>query len=205
MSRFCQERIAPDPAARAEHGVWRGADAAPLYDARARARAIVAGAHDEARDIAARAAAAGRAEAERVEAEALRRAAELIAAIEARHTAFLAEGGAIAVDLAQQMFARLTGALTPRERVEALLRRLLAEAPRRLVGAVLHVHPDELALLPPAGWDVQADAALQRGTCRLEAAQGEWRIDFSAAVAALQEALAAAAGADHSPQPECSS
>jgi flagellar biosynthesis/type III secretory pathway protein FliH len=67
---------------------------------------------------------------------------------------------------------------------------LQQEAPPRLHDAVLRLHPEESVDASGLEWAVQADPSLPRGTCRLEAGGGEWRVSFELALSALQEAFA---------------
>ncbi|WAC75175.1 FliH/SctL family protein [Roseateles sp. SL47] len=62
--------------------------------------------------------------------------------------------------------------------------------------AVLHLHPDDLALMAPdrspLPWTLMADPKLPRGACVLSHAAGTVRADFQANVEALQAALSPA-------------
>ncbi|SFL98177.1 FliH/SctL family protein [Rugamonas rubra] len=196
MTDFCVATLAPAADLAGRHGVWRGAALARCADAELVARGMLAAAHAEADAVARQARGAALAAEQAVERRTLQRAAELLQGLQGARAALLLRTEELVVDLARALFERLVLEATPRQRVEAALRRLLQEAPPKLAEALLYVHPDDAALLPALDWELRHDPALAPGTCRLEAASGEWRADFGAAVAALGSALAAAAVAD---------
>lgn len=205
MNEFCVEILAPEACLRADHGVLRDAALRVTADAGAAADQILDGARTEAQAMlqAARSEAEAMLHAARTEArqavqaaeqQTLERARQLIQMLQTTHDAFLASAEATVLDLAQGLFDRLVIDLTPRQRIAATYQRVLQEAPRRLVSPLLRVHPDDVDLLPATEWDVKSDPTLARGTCRLEAASGEWCVDFDAAVIALKAALTASDG-----------
>ena len=189
MRDFCIERIAVPPALRAEHGVLRAPSLRVAADAECAAERIL----QEAREEAARIRASAQEDARR----AVRLEQEQVAA---RGVAFLA--GLMAIqqellgrveelvgDLAQQTFDRLVLESTPRERINAMVSRILLEAPGKLVAPVLSMHPDDISAAPDGTWELRSDVGLTPGTCKLEAASGEWRADFELAAAALRTVL----------------
>lgn len=201
MNGFCTAEIKPDASLRPAHGVMRSEAMAVTADARAASGRIIAQARREAAAIveagreqaeAARREAqeAARALTRDAERETLRRGAELLDALERANGELFKGAQATVVDLAQALFDRLVGDMTPRKRIEAALRRLRQELPRKLISPALYIHPDDAALLPEMEWEVCHDASMARGSCRLEANSGEWRVDFDAAVEALREAFA---------------
>ena len=172
-----------------------------LRDARSEAGALVENAHRSADDIVAKA----RAEAERIRADAHEQAQQLTAAeqqrvivqasallksLEQANDAILERVEDIVIGLAQTLYDRLIMDTTPRERIDAALRRVLQEAPPKLVDALLRVHPEDAALLPEVDWPVKTDAALVPGACRLEASNGQWCANFDVAVQAVKTAFA---------------
>ncbi|WUR13053.1 FliH/SctL family protein [[Empedobacter] haloabium] len=189
MTTFCVAQLAPAPELLAADGVLRAADLGTIADAQVLAARVAAAAEEERAILLATAAEEAR---------------QALAADQAR---VLAEGGAlldglrqaadslgeraedIVTALARQLFERLVLETTPEQRVAASYRRLLAEAPPKLVNAVLRLHPDDLALAGSWEWPVKADPTLARGACRLEADSGQWHADFGAAASALAAAL----------------
>ncbi len=95
----------------------------------------------------------------------------------------------VVVELTQKMFDRLVLETTPRERIEAMFRRIRQEVPGNLVSAVAWVHPDDLGLVPESVWEVKVNPDMEPGTCKLEATNGEWRVDFTLASLSLRKAL----------------
>ncbi|MTV41984.1 FliH/SctL family protein, partial [Duganella radicis] len=167
-------------------------------DARAEAERLLAGAREQAGRILGEAREQARqlnaAEQQRVVVQ----AAELLRALEQANEAILERAQEIVAGLAHALYDRLVAQTTPRERIDAALQGVLREAPPKLVDALLRVHPDEVALLPPLDWPVKADAALAPGACRLEASNGQWCANFDLAAQAVKTAFAqgiAAAGA----------
>lgn len=206
MNGFCVDILVPQACLRADHGVLRDAALRVTADAGAAAEQIRDGASAEAAAMldAARSGAeamlsAARSEARQAvqaaEQQTLERAGQLLAMLQSTHDAFLAAAEATVLDLAQGLFERLVIELAPRERIAAAYQRVQLEAPRRLVAPLLRVHPDDIDLLPATEWDVKADPSMARGMCRLEAASGEWCVDFDAAVSSLKAALTPGGGA----------
>lgn len=201
MTGFCVARIAVNPHLRAAHGIVRAGDLALSADARAAARLLLEAARTQAgaeRAEAARAAQAVLAEA-RAQADALcaaeqarvlDQAAGLLRGLDQARDAVVERAEDIVVDLARALFERLVADTVPRERLQAALARVVQEAPARLAEPQLRVHPDDVALLPALDWPVKPDPLLARGSCRLEAASGQWCASFDAAVDALRAAFA---------------
>ncbi|SFV13955.1 FliH/SctL family protein [Pseudoduganella namucuonensis] len=170
-------------AARAEAGALaanaRASADGVLADARAEAERLLS----EAREQASRLSAAER---QRV----TEQAAELLQSLERANDAILERVQDIVTGLAHTLYDRLVMETTPRERIDASLRRVLQEAPPKLVDAQLRAHPDDVALLPALDWPVKTDQALARGACRLEASNGQWCANFDLAVRDLKAAFA---------------
>lgn len=196
MNDFCVERLSVPAIVRAEHGVLRpqalrvSADAGQaaarlLEQARAEAGLILEQARLEA-DQAVR----------QQRQDVAGQATQLLQGLQQARQDMLARMENLVVELALEVYDRLLLELTPRERVAAMFRRVQQEAPGKLVEPVLWLHPDELALAPDSAWERKADARLAAGTCRLEAASGEWRAEFLLASAELRAAIALAAPAD---------
>lgn len=197
---FCRTRIDAPPGLVATHGILSGAALALSSDARVAAERLLAQAQ-------ARADALVEAELERCRAdigarqqEALGQLQTMLAAQERLPREFLARTEPLVIELARKLFLHLVGELAPHERAQVLLRQLQAEAPPRLAGPELRLHPEDApALAPrllPAGWTVRPDPALARGCYRLESGAGEWLVDFDAATLALSDALAALQATD---------
>ncbi|EJL88968.1 flagellar biosynthesis/type III secretory pathway protein [Herbaspirillum sp. CF444] len=189
MNDFCIETIAVPDKLRPAHGVLRVASlrvateatlaaALTMQEASAQAQAVQAAAQRQAQD-------AVRQEQEEV----ARRATGLLQALQQAQHLLIEQVDALVVALAQETFDRLVLELTPRERIEAAFRRVVQEAPAKLTTPALSVHPDDLALVPQSAWELKPDPRLAPGTCRLEAASGEWRAEFNLAVDALRAAL----------------
>lgn len=206
MNGFCVDILTPEACLRAEHGVLRDAalrvtaDAGAaadqiLEEARSEAQAMLQVARSEAEATLHAARTEAREAVQAAEQQTLERAGQLIQMLQTTHEAFLKSAEATVLDLAQGLFDRLVIELSPRERIAAAYQRVLLEAPPRLVSPLLRVHPDDVDLLPATEWDVKPDPGMTRGMCRLEAASGEWRVDFDAAVSALKAALTASDGA----------
>jgi flagellar biosynthesis/type III secretory pathway protein FliH len=96
----------------------------------------------------------------------------------------------IVTGLVQTLYDRVVMETTPQERIAAALRRVVQEAPPKLVDALLRVHPEDAALLPELDWPVKNDTTIARGACRLEASNGQWCANFDAAVTAVKAAFA---------------
>jgi flagellar biosynthesis/type III secretory pathway protein FliH len=121
------------------------------------------------------------------QAQVLAEGAALLDGLRAAAAGLAEQAEDIVTVMAGQLFERLMLETTAQQRLAASYRRLLLEAPPRLVNAVLRLHPDELALVEGCEWPVKADPALAPGACRLEADSGQWRADFHAAAAALSQ------------------
>jgi flagellar biosynthesis/type III secretory pathway protein FliH len=189
MTGFCVEKIAADEHLRAADGILRAQALTVTADARALGERIVQQARAEADNITSQGRARARQRERAAEADVLRRAAELLAGLQEANATVADRVADTVVDLVLNLFDRLLMQATPRKRVEASLRRLLREAPPRLIDPVLRVHPDDADLLPEVEWEVKHDTSLPRGACRLEAISGEWYADFDVAVASLREAF----------------
>jgi flagellar biosynthesis/type III secretory pathway protein FliH len=189
MTAFCVETITPETSLRAEYGVLRVKALAITSDARLAADRIVEQARAEAENLLQQARDEARVLMQEAEQEVLQRADQLLRSLEETNETFLLRAQDTIVDLAQGLFDRLVLEATPREQIEAALKRVMREAPPKLVNPVLRVHPDDAGLLPAVEWEVKPDASLSRGVCRLEASSGEWCADFNAAVAALTAAF----------------
>jgi len=199
MTTFCVARLAPAAALLATDGVMRAADIGATNDAQALAARIVAAAQEERVAMLAAAAEEARLALAGAQAQVLAEGTALLDGLRAATDDLCTRAEDIVTGMALQLFERLVLETTPRERVAAGYRRLLQEAPPKLVNAVLRLHPDELAVAEGWEWPVKADATLPRGACRLEADSGQWRADFSAAAAALSDALSELKGpAGHS-------
>jgi flagellar biosynthesis/type III secretory pathway protein FliH len=192
MSAFCVDTITHEANLRPEHGVLRDASLAVTSDARLAANRIVESARAEAHMLLQQAHAEAQRLAQEAEQQTLQRADQLLKALEHANATFLLRAQDTIVELATGLFDRLMMDATPRERIEAALRRVLHEAPPKLVEPLLRVHPDDAELVPAVEWAVKPDPSLTRGTCRLEASDGEWCADFSAAILALKSAFARA-------------
>lgn len=189
MTGFCVEFIRCEPQLRPEHGVLRVAAMAVTTDARRAADRIVQDARDEAGAILRHARDEAAANARKAEQDVLERALRLLRALEDTRTNLLHRSQDIVVSLAQGMFERLAAAVTPRERVEAMIKHILQEAQPHPRDPLLRLHPDDVEHAEDFGLEVKPDPSLAPGTCRLEAVNGEWFADFSAAVASLKDAL----------------
>jgi flagellar biosynthesis/type III secretory pathway protein FliH len=200
MTDFCTAQIKLEGGLRPAHGVLRAESFAVTTEAGKAAARMLAGARKKADTIVK----AARAEAGRIDEEALerarvathdteertlRRAAQLLHALDRTNAEFLDRAQDTVLELAQALFERLIAGMTPGERVEAALRHLRQEAPRRLVHPQLRVHPDDAEFVTGVDWEIVHDAAMPRGSCRLEAQSGEWSFDFEAAVKALSESI----------------
>lgn len=193
MTDFCVDTITLEANLRAEHGVLRVASLAVTSDARLAADMILQQARNEAEIVLQQARDDAQRLTQEAEKQTLQRADQLLQALEQANATFLLRAQDTIMELAQGLFDRLVMATTPREQIEAALKRVLREAPTKLVNPTLRVHPDDAGLLPAVEWEVKPDPSLSRGVCRLEASAGEWCADFSAAVAALKSAFAHAA------------
>lgn len=190
MTDFCVDMITPEASLRAEHGILRAEALAVTGDARLAADRIVQQARADADNILEEAKADAERLTQETQRQTLQRADQLLKALERANETFLLRAQDTIVNLAQSLFDQLVVAATPREKVEAALRRVLREAPTKLVNPMLRVHPDDAEFIPAVEWEIKPDPSLSPGVCRLEAAGGEWCADFSAAVAALKAAFA---------------
>lgn len=197
MADFCVETIDCEQSLRPEHGILRVASLAVTSDARSAADRIAQEARAEADALLKQAQEQAQDEVRRAEQQTLERAAQLLQTLEQAHARLLQRSRDIVISVAQGLFERLVMDTTPRERVDAAIKRLLQEAQPGLANAVLRLHPDDIPLAPEVEWEVKPDAGLARGTCRLEASNGEWSADFAAAVSSLKTALDGAALGAH--------
>lgn len=171
-----------------------------LRDARSEASALISNTNKNADAILSKA----RTEADRILADAreqaqqltsaeqqrvITQASELLQALKQTNDTLLERAEDIIVGLAQTLYDRLVTDTTPRERINVALKRVLQEAPPKLVDALLRVHPEDAALLPEVDWPVKTDATLVPGACRLEASNGQWCANFDAAVRAVKTAF----------------
>jgi len=189
MTGFCVEKIAVDKRLRAADGVLRVEALTVTSDARALGEQIVQEARAEADKITSQARARARQRETKAETEVLQRASELLAGLEEANATVANRVADTVVDLVLGLFDKLLVQAPPRKRIEASLKRLLREAPPRLIEPVLMVHPDDVELLPQVEWEVKHDDSLSRGACRLEALSGEWFADFNVAVDSLRRAF----------------
>ena len=192
MNSFCVATLQMPPGLRARQGVVRSDAFFITDDACQAAEQLLAAARAQADDILARARAqadsAVRREQERVADEATR----MLSVLQQMKESVLDEAAGLAIELARQTFDRLVLETTPQERLDAACRRVLEEAPPKLTDAVAWMHPDDAASLEGAThlpWEVKGDKRLTPGTCRLEAANGEWRAEFGLATEALRASL----------------
>jgi flagellar biosynthesis/type III secretory pathway protein FliH len=200
MTDFCSARIELEGGLRPADGVLRAESFAVTADACKAAARLLASARSEADAIVQ----AARAEAGRIDDEAreraraatrdaeertLKRAAELLQALDRTNEEFLGRAQDTVLKLAQALFERLVAGMAPRERVEGALRHLQLQAPRRLVHPLLRVHPEDAESVAGVDWEIVPDLAMPRGSCRLEAQSGEWSFDFDAAVEALSAVI----------------
>lgn len=186
MTDFCLDTIICDYSLRPYRGVLHLHAFAVAADAREAAQCM--------RDVAQVDAGAllqnAHAEADRLvsdlEAQTLQRADELIKALERTKATFLGQAEDIIIGLAKGLFDQLVMDATPREKLDAALKRVIRETSSRRGSPLLRVHPDDVASLPEVEWEVTPDASLTLGSCRLEAASGEWCADFDARLGALR-------------------
>lgn len=193
MNAFCVETLTMPPQLRAEHGVLRAPALQVSTDAQRAANQLL---NDSRRQAAALTAAAHAAASFAVREEQERTAATadaLLRTLKQSRVLLLERAEDVVLELATQLFERLLLEIGPRERLVAMLRRVRQEAPSRLVSAVLRVHPDDAALISDGDgdceWEVKPDPTLAPGTCKLEAASGEWQSGFELAREALLAAL----------------
>ncbi|MBJ7311936.1 HrpE/YscL family type III secretion apparatus protein [Rugamonas sp. CCM 8940] len=196
MDKFCVAALPFEPRLATRDGVWRAAALARCADAGVVADELLAAARQQAEALGRQAQSEARAAALAAEQDTLRRAGPLLQGLEQAKAGLLLRSEDLVIELAQALFERLVLEAVPRQRVEAALRRVLLEAPPKLLDACLRVHTDDAGWLPALDWEIKHDASLAPGCCRLEAGNGEWQADFGAAVAALHSALPALLLAD---------
>lgn len=189
MTAFCVEKIHCDERLRAEHGVLTELAFAVTNEARAVAEQTLLAAKEQAAHVLEYAHVEAEGVVQEAERDTLQRADELLQVLVQTNAAFLDGAQDTIVELAQALFSRLVLETPPREQVEAAFRRVQQQAPTKLASPLLRVHPEDFDLVPTTEWEVKVDPTLSRGTCRLEAAGGEWCASFTAAVAALQAAF----------------
>jgi flagellar biosynthesis/type III secretory pathway protein FliH len=192
MNEFCVQVVCMPQNLRPDHGIVRTAGLVATADATKLVAEMLAQARQDAAQLRAVAHAEAQQAVRHEQQEIARKGSLLLEVLQGAQHDMLERVGGLVVDLAQEVFDRLLLELTPRERIAAMLRRIRQEAPSKLREGVLWVHPDDRDLLPESPWEVQVDAALAVGSCRLEAASGEWRADFSLAAQALRDGLAGA-------------
>ena len=190
MTSFCVDTVAVPNALRAQHGILRSAALQVTSDAEAAARKIIEAAHAEARNVLTQAHREAESVVNGAERQVFERAQELLQSLQNEQDIFLERGKDIILDLASTVFERLVAEMPQRERVEAALKRVTAEAPRRLINPVLRVHPTDVNSLPALEWDIKEDTTLAPGSCKLVAGNGEWYVNFDAALSSLREAFA---------------
>lgn len=194
MTAFCKARLDPDPRLEPLHGILRGTAIARTADAELLARQIVEQGRQEAQQLLAAARDEARQAVHQAQAQVLEQAMRLQQGMDAAMADFLGQAQEMVAELAATLYDQLVLETTARDKVTAGCRRLLREAPPKLVNAVLRLHPQDMPAPPGLPWPCESDDRLQPGTCRLEADSGEWRADFTAAAAALRQALAGLPG-----------
>lgn len=207
MTSFCVDTVSVPEMLRAQHGVLRVSSLQITSDATAAARKIIEEAHAEARNVQEQAYRDAEAVVNDAELQVLEQSRQLFQALEKERDTFLERGKDLIIDLACAVFERLVMEMSQREKVAAALKRVMAEAPRRLINPVLRVHPSDVQCLPALEWDIKEDDTLSPGSCKLTAGNGEWCVDFDAAVTSLKAAFASFTAAapssnDSKPEPE---
>lgn len=190
MTEFCFERLQADPRLLPVHGVLHASARERTADAHQLAGQIVAQARRDAQQILDAAAQEAQHTVHEAQARVLAQAMALQQGMDDAMAALLEQAHDIVAELAGTLYERLVLETAPQQKVAAMCRRLLREAPPKLVNAVLRLHPQDMPAPDGLPWPCQADAGLEPGSCRLEADSGEWRAEFDAAAAALQQALA---------------
>lgn len=190
MKAFCVARMSTDRRLLPSHGVLHAATREMTADAQLLATRIVEQGRAEAAQLLAEAQVQARQAVQAAETRVLEQSIQLQQGMEAAMADLLEQAQDIVLRLAAELYDRLVLETTPQEKIAAACRRLLREAPPKLVNTVLRLHPGDMP--PPDGtpWPCEADPALAPGCCRLEADSGEWRADFNAAAASLRQALA---------------
>lgn len=191
MNAFCVETLTMPPQLRAEHGVLRAPALQVSTDAQRAANQLLDDSRRQAAAITAAAHAAARVAVRQEQERTAVTADALLRTLKQSRALLLDRAEDVVLELATQLFERLLLEIGPRERLAAMLRRVRQEAPSRLVSAVLRVHPDDAVLISDGDceWEVKPDPALAPGTCKLEAASGEWQAGFELAREALLAAL----------------
>jgi len=189
MQGFCVELIEREPALLACHGVLTATALRTTADACAAAAHIMQRARDEADALMLESRQKATQAVEQLRLETAKQATQLLETMQRTYDDFFVRTEPIVLSLAQAAFERLTGELTPHERVQAVLHRLRKEVPPRLIDAVLRLHPEDMSYATGSDWDIQPDLLLPRGTCRLEAGEGEWRVSFDVALSVLRQAF----------------
>ena len=186
---FCVETIVTDTRLRAEHGVLRQGALCVTNDAHANAQQIRQDTLDEVEQLLQQARQQASEITRQAELQALERMRNFMQAFDAQYAAFAERSQPLVIALATGLFDKLVLSLTERERICAVVQRLVLEAPAKLSEAMLHLHPSDIGQLPPPEWPVKADPDLTPGTALLVASSGEWRMEFDLAVATLKAAL----------------
>jgi len=190
MTEFCIERLDADPRLLPVHGVLHAAARERTADAHRLAGQIVEQAHSDAQQILDAAAHEAQHAVHEAQARVLEQAMALQRGMDDAMAALLEQAQDMVAELAGTLYERLVLETAPQQKVAAMCRRLLREAPPKLVNAVLRLHPQDMPAPDGLPWPCQADAGLEPGSCRLEADSGEWHAGFDAAAAALRQALA---------------
>jgi flagellar biosynthesis/type III secretory pathway protein FliH len=186
---FCVEAVTSPANFRASNGVLRKSAFSIIADATIAAEKILKEAEEQAQLILEQANTEAQNAVHHMEQDTFERAQQLLQALENERTVFLERAQDMVIELGQTLFERLVLETTPKQRLEASFKRIVREAPPKLAGALLRVHPDDFDYLPSVEWERKADASLSPGMCRLEATNGEWCADFNAAVSALKAAF----------------
>ena len=194
MTGFCKARLEVDPRLQAVHGILRGAGIGRTADAHVLAGQIVEQGRQQAQQLLLEAREEARLAVQEAQARVLEQAMLLQQGMDAAMAEFLEQAQDMVAELAGALYDRLVLETTEREKLAAGCRRLLHEAPPKLVNAVLRLHPRDMPPPPGLPWTCESDDRLEPGTCRLEADSGEWRADFTAAAAALRQSLASLPG-----------
>lgn len=207
MMSFCVDTVTVPEMLRAQHGVLRVASLQVTTDAVEAARKIIEEAHTEARNVQEQAYRDAETIVNNAELQVFERSRQLFQVLEKERDTFLERGKDVIIDLACTLFERLVMEMSQREKVAAALKRVMAEAPRRLINPVLRVHPSDVPCLPELEWDIKEDDTLSPGSCKLTAGNGEWYVDFDAAVTSLKATFASFTvdpppSSDSEPKPE---
>ncbi|MBB3121932.1 FliH/SctL family protein [Pseudoduganella violacea] len=190
MKAFCAARMSTDPRLLPSHGVLHASTREMTADAQLLAERIVEQGRAEAAQLLAEAQVQARHAVQAAETRVLEQGVQLQQGMEAAMADLLEQAQDIVLRLAAELYDRLMLETAPQEKIAAACRRLLREAPPKLVNAVLRLHPGDMPAPDGTPWPCKADPELAPGCCRLEADSGEWRADFNAAAASLRQALA---------------